>query len=424
MTNILPPDHPLSILWLVRCYPYPAHSGDKLYSSKLIEALAARGAAITAFCPDDAEGGAAPPPDGPAQMVEWVRVPDDGASRLWAYPFSQLPRQALSLADPARRAALDRLLRRQRWDAVVVDYVSMGWTLSVIEACWPERATRPPLVYLSHNHEASLRRITARASTLPALKRLAQRIDARRVAALEERLVAAAALVTANTDADRDLFRDAAPDVRCEVLMPGYDGPVMHHRTLNRDTPRRVVVVGSFFWIVKQQNMNEFLEAAAKPLAERGIGIDVVGHGPADLLTAWRRRYSSVTIHGEVDKIEPFVQGARISVIPERLGGGFKNKVLNAVFQRSPVFALAGSITGAPLVDGHSVRLCDGFSALVQAIATGIDDLAALNDLQENAFAACAGRFNWADRGRALDAAIKDVRQNREPRPGCDRDGA
>lgn len=408
----MPPSPPLSILWLVRCYPYPAYAGDKLYSSKLIEAMAALGCTVTAFCADDAEGGVMPPPDGPARMVEWVRVPNGGASRLWTYPFSRLPRQALSLATPARYAALERLLRRHRWDVVVVDYVSMGWTLPVIEACWPEKTARPPLVYLSHNHEASVRRFAARASTWPVPVRLAQCIDAGRVAALEERLVAAATLVTANTDADQHRFQHATPNLNCEVLPPGYDGPVMHHRTLTPDTPRRVVMVGSFFWMVKQQNMTEFLDAAAKPLAEREIGIDIVGDGPANLLAAWRRRYPGVAIHGRVDRVEPFVQGARISVIPERLGGGFKHKVLNAVFQRSPVFALAGSIAGVPLVDGRSVRLSDGFSALVEAMATEIDDLTALNNLQEAAFAACVGRFDWADRGRALDAAIRAARSH------------
>jgi glycosyltransferase involved in cell wall biosynthesis len=416
------PDRRPACLWLTRVPPYPAHAGDKIYTAKLVEALAAQDCAVTVLCTEEDAG--ALPPDGPARRAAWVTVPPGAPGRMWAYPFSRLPRQALLLATPAYRAALEGLLRRQRWDAIVVDFVAMGWVLPLIEGRWPAGTARPPLVYVSHNHEASLRRAAARESTRPLPKRVAQHVDAERVAALEARLVSAADLVTVNTGADLERYRRDAPAQEYEVLVPGYDGPVLRKRTLTPDTPRRVVVVGSFGWIVKQQNLMEFLETAAQPLAARGIGIDIVGSGPADVLAALRRRFPSVTIHGAVERVEPYLQAARISVIPERVGGGFKHKVLNAVFLRTPVFALSGTITGIPLEDGRSVRACAGFDELVRAIIEGIDDLDALNALQQAAFVVCDGRFDWLDRGHALRAAIERAGERSggsagQPDPRC-----
>jgi hypothetical protein len=100
--------------------------------------------------------------------------------------------------------------------------------------------------------------------------------------------------------------------------------------------------------------------------------------------------------------VEPYLQGARISVVPERTGGGFKHKVLNAVFQRSPVFGIAGSITQVPLVEGQSVRLFADFPGLVDGIIRNIDTLDGLNALQAAAYAACKDQFHWRDRGESL----------------------
>ena len=417
MTKPIPAAERPSCLWLTRFYPYPTHAGDKIYTARLIEALAAQDCMVAVLCSLDVAG-APPPLDDAAQHVEWMWTAPSGFGRMWAYPVSSLPRQAFALSDSTQRAEVERLLRRQSWSVIVIDSATMGWVLPQIETLWPDRAKRPPLIYLSHNHEASLRRTAARESSGSLLKRLALRVDAGRVAALEARLLAAADLVTVNTQADQRLFEKDEPNQRYEALVPGYDGPVAEERLLTTDTPRRVVVVGSFGWLVKRQNLCEFLEAAAAPLAARGIGIDIVGSGPTGFLDRLRRRFPQASIHGQVARVEPYLAAARISVVPERVGGGFKHKVLNAVFQRIPIFALSESITELPLDDGQSVRLCPGFHELVAAIIAEIDDLERLNSLQRSAFAACAGRFDWGDRGRRLRMAINHLIAT-APGDGC-----
>jgi hypothetical protein len=97
---------------------------------------------------------------------------------------------------------------------------------------------------------------------------------------------------------------------------------------------------------------------------------------------------------------------ARIAIVPERNGGGFKLKVLEYVFNRLPVFALRGSFAGVPLIHGDSVMLFDDQEALARGVLDTIDDLDRLNALQERAFAACRDRFDWASRGHQILSVI------------------
>lgn len=416
MPSSLPEARP-NYLWLTRFFPYPTHAGDRIYSAKLIESLAAQPCRVSVFC--TYQGKDAPvPPDGPARMADWALCQDNSRHRLWLYPFSYLPHHALRLSGPNPRRSLWPLLIQQPWDAVLIDYVSMGWTLPLLAAAAQTTGHRPKLVYIAHNHEASLRRLAVNHSMTLAPLRLAQWIDGGRIAALERRLLAHVDLVTTvSSTADRSLFLADAPNQRFLDLVPGYDGPRLAQRTLTAETPRRVVVVGSFDWIVKQQNLVEFLEAAAGPLADNGIGIDIVGNGPPKLLEAWRRRFPSVAIHGRVEAVEPYLQGARLSIVPERIGGGFKMKVLNAVFQRCPLYALAGSVAEVPLIDGQSIKIFPDFLNLVSGIIQDIDNFDKLNFLQNAAYNICHDAFYWKDRGFIL---YETLTENTRPQKTID----
>jgi polysaccharide biosynthesis protein PslH len=406
-------------LWLTRHFPYPAHAGDRIYSAKLIEALTEQNCHVTVFCTGESAGETVRLPEGQARRADWVICPQGGGQRMLLFPFSDLPRHALRLSAAGPRQMLRSLLAGQVWDAVMIDYVSMGWALPhLLSEARNAAGRRPTLVYVSHNHESSLRRLACQQSTAVLPIRLAQRVDGARIGTLERRLLKSVDLVTVNTTADQELFKVDAPGQRYCLLVPGYDGPRLAQRQLTMATPRRVVVVGSFDWIVKQQNLTEFLEAAAAPLARHGIGIDIVGSGPARVLDALRRQFPDVAVHGRVEAVEPYIQGARISIVPERTGGGFKHKVLNAVFQRSPVFGMTGSITEVPLVEGRSLRLFPDFPSLVDGIIRGIDDLEGLNELQEAACESCRDRFQWIDRGRTLHQALSGpTRNGREAGP-------
>jgi hypothetical protein len=95
-----------------------------------------------------------------------------------------------------------------------------------------------------------------------------------------------------------------------------------------------------------------------------------------------------------------------MAVVPERLGGGFKLKTLDYVFNRLPIAALNRTFEGMPLVNRENVLSYADLQELVRGIVATIDDLPALNRLQERAYASCTGKFDWSARGKALfDAA-------------------
>ena len=100
-----------------------------------------------------------------------------------------------------------------------------------------------------------------------------------------------------------------------------------------------------------------------------------VGSAEDKFLEGLRQRSRASTFTGTVPDVTRYMDEARIAIVPERNGGGFKLKVLEYVFNRLPVFALRGSFAGVPLVHDESVMLYDDHDALARGVLELIDDL-------------------------------------------------
>ncbi|MCW0235871.1 MAG: glycosyltransferase [Ferrovibrio sp.] len=391
-------------LWLTLADPEPRHNGQYLYSGGLIDAMGQGGAQMHVL-------GLARP-DSPKRMngvpgadgIRWWLSDHHPRSSLQSL-VSPLPHIADRSWTPGLRQALDARLREGKWDTIVFDGISAGWALDQVLDHFPRRHGRPNLVYVSHNHEASLRREVAR-NHENFIKRQVLRYDALKAAWLEHRLVDAAALVTAITSEDAEQYLARRPDRRVEVLTPGYAGSHESRRRITAATPRRAVIVGSFDWIAKRMNLEQFVAVADPLFAAHGAELQVIGSAEEAFLSRMRRKAAATQFTGPVDGVLDFMREARIALVAERHGGGFKLKVLDYIFNRMPILALSGSVAGVPLRHDDSILLYEDYESLARGVLQVIDDCDRLNSLQDRAYAACQDQFDWSSRGERLLSAM------------------
>lgn len=402
----------MQCLWLTWIDPCPEHDGQRIYSGRLIEALARAGANIDVLT---FANSASHRRDGSIDDgVRWHLAPEDDSYRPWQSVFSRLPHIAHRPATRTMRERLQALLEARDWDCVIFDGLAEGWALAPCTAHYAKRARRPRFVHISHNHEESTRAGVARNYAGNPVRKQLIRHDAEKAGALERRLVDGVDLVTAITPEDALKFsgRSRTPVI---VLQPGYAGRRVERRHIGPQTPRRAILAGSFDWIAKQMNLREFLAAAEPLFAMAGAELQIVGGGNETFLEEMRRQHPAADITGRVPDIAPYFDKARIAIVPELSGGGFKLKVLDYVFNRVPVAALKGSVAGMPLKAGESILLSDGYRQLAEAVLKVVDDFTYLNDLQQRAYAACTHAFEWRARGTTLlssIAALEGVRDD------------
>jgi len=383
-------------LWLARTLPFPWTAGDRIYTAKLASALAGAGAEVT-FA-----GFAAEVPAQRVPGITWQIVPGAPRARLPALA-SAMPLVAARHDTATYRAALADLAKQGPWQAVVVDQYGMGWVLRHRHLF---EGSRPVFVFVTHDHEESVTEMQWRDSSASPGKRLYLAQNWLKTRWFERWIARQSDLVTTITQSDAALFGANAPGVTMLPLVPGYDGVRVAQREITPETPRAVVLFGSYRWSAKQANLRIFLDKADPVLARAGVTIQVVGDMPDDLRRALEGRYKAARFTGFVEDPAPYLAGARMAVLAEPIGGGFKMKLLEYVFNRVPVAALSACASGLPDSVRAEMLLEPELDGLLERVLQRIDDMPSLNAQQRRAFTAAEHAFDWGERGQRLLDAI------------------
>jgi glycosyltransferase involved in cell wall biosynthesis len=388
-------------LWIAREMPFPADSGDRIYSGQMARAFAQANGGLTFV--GLAHGQTGPAPED--ALVQWTPVAGERHGLVRSL-LSTMPLVSAVHATAPFKARLDALFAQQ-WDVIVFDHYASGWALQRFLATPQGRsANRPAIAYVAHNHEERVLRAIAAGSDASLVRRLGFWQNYFKVRAMERFMVNHVDLVTAITQEDADTFAAQRPGLKTIVLTPGYNGAVAGERQITDAMPRHVIMVGSFQWAAKQENLRQFLRIADPVFARHNIVFDVVGSVPDALRAELTPTLKATRLHGFVQDPGPLFDGARIALVPEAIGGGFKLKFLDYLFRRMPVATLTDAVAGLPAELRDEMIQSDTLSALTEAVVRQIDQVEHLDGLQRRAYEAARNLFQWRDRGTALVAAV------------------
>ena len=402
----------LRCLWLARAIPLPLSSGEKTYTARLAQALAAAGASVTFMGLPTSAASLLPSAEAFEDRIEWSIVPGGPNPTILALA-SPLPLVAARFGTRDYAQHLKSMLRTRDFDVVVLDQYAMVWAIGYVQRK-ERKGARPLIAYVAHNFETELSVEIARNFRGNLFRKAALYANARKTANAEDRLVRGADMIVTLTAEDAKSFAGLSPSRAKLVLPPGYNGLRALDRRIELATPRRVAVVGDYHWTPKQMNLAAFLEAAGPVLQNTGVGLDIVGNGPDSFRKAWEARVKATRFHGFVDNLGEFLAARRMGLVVEQVGGGFKLKTLDYIFSRVPIAAIRGSVAGLPLTPGRHYLCFESMLDLAEGVVGVIDDIERLNSLQKAAYEKCNTGFDWADRGRTLcDFITRSVTQRR-----------
>lgn len=382
----------LRVLWLCGVSPNGVESGLAMYTRGLTEALASTRCSVHGLAI-----GAAP---ASSTGTRWTTIDAEPRSRRSSL-LSPLPLIAARLSTDGHRDAVAAALDEGP-DVVVVDHLMSGWCLRQV-VTW-RRRSGGRIVHVSHNHETKVRSEWARSQPKMSPRGLYLRIDARRIARLERKLLRTADLVTTITLEDR---RSVVHDVefsRSMVLSPGWE-----RRSAGHPDPvplsergRRVLLLGSLDWQAKRENVVAVVTAFDTVFAEAGIELVVAGGGDEVFVEAQQGSWHAATFLGRVDDVDELLASCRVGLVAEPVGGGFKLKALDYGYSGLPIAALEGSMAGIDLAPGRDIIGGSTLDQLARNIVEIIDSVSDLERLANRTQTKLRDRFDWLDRGRKL----------------------
>jgi glycosyltransferase involved in cell wall biosynthesis len=170
-------------------------------------------------------------------------------------------------------------------------------------------------------------------------------------------------------------------------------------------------------WRPNQDAVQYFVDEIL-PLVRKGrpdVSIAVVGQAPP----AHIQKLDSlpgVHIVGRVDDVRPYVDAATVYVVPLRIGGGTRLKILEALAMSKAVVSTSVGAEGLDVIDGEHIMIADSAADFADRIERLLADSALRGKLGRAGRTLVAERYRWESLATKLESFLTEVvaRQGRK----------
>ena len=261
-----------------------------------------------------------------------------------------------------------------------------------------------PRVITAHNVDTLIYRRYAATDTRR-LHRKFFEVQASRVQAYEQQAFGDADAVIAVSEPDAEWIREHVPHGHVRVVDNGVD--LDRYDAIGRDPQRaEFLFLGSLDWRPNQDAISVLLREVFPKLRTRvpDATLSIVGRRPSASLIEAVGTTDGVQLHADVPDVAPFLRRATAMVIPLRIGGGSRLKMIEAMAAKVPVIASTVAAEGLKVTAGQDFCLADSPDVMAEAMARGCEDADWLSRLAEAAHRTAKRHYGWDQLGKKLES--------------------
>lgn len=315
-----------------------------------------------------------------------------GAGLALPEPFSVIAHRS-----PAFARRIREIVQERDIDVVHYDTIAL--------ARFMENAKGVPSVLTHHNIESQLMGRRAAVERWPASAYLS--MQTRKLIAYEASMSPRFDVNVMMSDPDAQALRGIAPGVETAVVPNGVDVDYF----VPGDEPQEpaMIYTGGMNMFANRDAVMHFVEhiwpsvKAARPDAR----FDIVGQDPPPELVERARGDPGLRIHGYLDDVRPLVRKAMVYVVPIRVGGGTRLKVLDALAQGKAIVSTSVGCEGIEVIHDDNILIEDDPQAFARLVASLLNDPQRRRTLGAGARKLAVSRYAWGPIGERLEQAYE-----------------
>jgi len=315
--------------------------------------------------------------------------------------FSQMPLAVSRWRSSALRLRIDQLLKEQRFDHLVCDFLAAAPNVPVMQRA----------ALFQHNVETIIWDRLRDTASNP-INRLIYRYEAARMLEYERSMCRAAARVIAVSEEDAERMRSLFGIPHVSAVPTGVDidffAPPADPAPI-----ADLMFTGSMNWMPNIDGVSFFCRDVLPLILARKPDCRVViaGRTPPPSITRLSEIHPNLSVTGTVPDIRPYLWGSKVCIVPLRVGGGTRLKIYEAMAARIPVVSTQVGAEGLPVSHGENILLADE----PQQFADACLDLLASRDqrdrLSERAWNLVASHYSWKQAAECFERILESSPQ-------------
>lgn len=206
------------------------------------------------------------------------------------------------------------------------------------------------------------------------------------------------------SERDKKLFQKDVPDVPKFVIPNGVALDYFQSKG-GATEPYSLVFVGLMTYVPNYDGITYFLDNIFPRILSQipDAKIYIVGKNPPASIS--NRANNNIIVTGFVDDVRPYIEKSAVYVVPLRMGGGTRLKIVEALAMKKPIVTTRIGCEGIDVSDHETVLIADQPQEFADSVVELLRDRKLADRLTTSGYELARRQYGWDSIGQKMDEA-------------------
>ncbi|MBS60738.1 MAG: hypothetical protein CL606_05450 [Anaerolineaceae bacterium] len=363
----------MNLLFLTPSLPHPATQGADIRNWGIISSLS-KNHRISLVTFSNQSGAISKNLSKCCSTIKITKTPERNmVQRMSTMLLSSKPDMAVRLYSAEYSMKLQDVLANEKIDLIQIEGLEMATYLTQILDHYRNKTSRPIIIYDAHNAETIIQRRAIKADVSKPQRLISafySMVQVRRIREFE---------IETCSNSDAVICVSHQDSLALKQLLPLLDPTVLPNGIFLSDYPESIqhpTIMPPTLVFSGKMDYRPNIDAAVWFANEIFPSIQklhdeakfiIVGQSPTRQVCNLVN-HPGITVTGTVEDIRPYISAATVCVVPLRMGGGTRFKILEAMALSKPIVSTTIGAEGFPITSGKEILIADTPEDIVRAI--------------------------------------------------------